>query len=60
MKPHCLHCSTIEAVVDKRAQLTERRVESLETELAATRETMETKIDTLTKMLQTLIDKEQS
>ena len=50
--------NAVEAIVDNRSQRTEQ---NLRAELAATREkidAMEAKIDTLTKMLQTLIDKQ--
>ena len=47
--------NAVEAIVDNRSQRTEQNLrEAMETRMAA----METKIDTLTKMLQTLIDKQ--
>ena len=47
----------VEAIVDNRSQRTEQNLrEAMETRVTA----LETKIDTLTKMLQTLIDNQQS
>ena len=56
--------NAVEAIVDNRARTTESRIEPIATELAETREkidAMEAKIDTLTEMIQKLLDdKEQS
>ena len=49
--------NAVEAIVENRSQRTEQ---NLRAELAATREHLEAKIDTLTAMIQTLLDNQQS